>query len=117
MSNQDEPKTFLSRKVAEGEKDPEQITNLESKEQREYYRWLTVFGMMKDPKDPTKSAFPFLNEHRDYEQRQNMSKDKMRAEQLTQMIIGMEQQENIRQGIQPMPVKKPGQRDADVGHL
>lgn len=116
MSNQDEPKTFLSRKVAEGEKDPEQITNLESKEQREYYRLLKLFGSFRDPDSKDDPAFPFFLEMMEYEMRMNMSKEKMRAEQLTQMIVGMEQQENIRQGIQPLP-KKPTPRDADVGHL
>jgi hypothetical protein len=109
----DDPKTFLSKKLADGEHDPEQVTNLESKEQREYYRFFTIYGSMPDPADPKKVAFPFLLGLRDYEQRMNMSKDKMRPEQLVQAIVGLETQENIKQGIQPIPRKK----GSDVGQL
>jgi hypothetical protein len=89
MSGENDPKTFLSKKVADGDKDPEQITNLESKEQREFYRFLTVYSVM---------GFDFLTKLRDYEQRMNMSKDKMRSEQLTEMIVGIEKSDERKAG-------------------
>jgi len=92
----DDPKTFLSKKLADGEHDPEQVTNLESKEQREYYRFLTAYGNIRDPK--TSKGFDFLLNMRDYEQRMNMSKDKMRPEQLVEAIVGLEKSEEKKTG-------------------
>ena len=113
MSNQEDPRTFISRKVSEGSKDPEQITYLESKPQREMYRFLTIYGMMLDPDDPTKSAFPEINFIRDYEQRMNMSKGEMpkvRSEQLVQAIVGLETMEAQKKGAKELAeeLKKVG---------
>ena len=95
--SEDDPKTFLSKKLSDGAKDPEQITNLESKEQREYYRFLTAYGNISDPRNAD-NKFDFLISMRDYEQRMNMSKEKMRPEQLVEAIVGLEESEKKKTG-------------------